>query len=721
MWPFFSNREIFSEDALNTFTGAIPHHVRVYPLRTSGGQLVPNSYIVTTEESTSGFDYNDVVYEIDNVAAPPSSSGAEIGLTNLDGAPADNRLVFNRIGTLNSPPSNLVHDRATVRIESEGSDPLTVSALTINGPWQIVTPPALPATIAAGDHLDVTLRFVATSGDVQLGSLSITSNDGNEPVTTVQLAGFWQSVSEGGQEPKLAELMQIYGYGTQINIPGQQPLNQAGLVTAVGDEVLSPYWRRADPTVPVQVRQLNAFHTQGNNATLRWYPKGTTTLTALFTMEGQEAQSLLPHKNNQPTQFAAGSFAPTGAFGFKLDNEWSDDTKNNQTVDQSNGCPGPCGHHVRFWPLVDGSGNIVPNTWLMSMDYAGVNYDYNDNTFLISNMRPDDATKDPSRQALVPGAPGLVLDFDGTHPNTLVDKDGQPTGFTSTQPNRNDTTTTSDSYQSGLLDLNTAAPGTLAVTTTAGSNAGTDNTQVNGLQLRYDSSLDDSTVRARLIGPFDQFNSGSRQGGIMFGTNQDNYVKLAVTNKNGVPKLELFSEVGGTGTSVSTVTLPNPATLQTLDLYLIPDPATRHVRGGLSSGRTRRGHRDRAAAHRCGHPGRAAGSILRAQRRRGDHHEPQGVDPVDRDVRLLLRDAGRRDGGTGPAPGAHPPRRRGLRAVHGHEREAVGAGHRSVLALLRHRRRRQRAAAGDREHERRRDLSDVPRQRRQRAARRSGS
>ena len=106
-----------------------------------------------------------------------------------------------------------------MRIQSEGSDPLTVSALTINGPWQIVTPPALPATIAAGDHLDVTLRLVATSGDVQLGSLSITSNDGNEPVTTVQLAGFWQSVSEGGQEPKLAELMQIYGGGT----PDQHP------------------------------------------------------------------------------------------------------------------------------------------------------------------------------------------------------------------------------------------------------------------------------------------------------------------------------------------------------------------------------------------------------------------------------------------------------------------------------------------------------------------
>ena len=178
------------------------------------------------------------------------------------------------------------------------------------------------------------------------------------------------------------------------------------------------------------------------------------------------------------------------------------------------------------------------------------------------------------------------------------------------------------------------------MTTTAGSNAGTDNTQVNGLQLRYDSSLDDSTVRARLIGPFDQFNSGSRQGGIMFGTNQDNYVKLAVTNKNGVPKLELFSEVGGTGTSVSTVTLPNPATLQTLDLYLIPDPATRHVRAAYRAVGPGGDTGIVPAAHRCGHPDRAAGPILRAQRRRGDHHEPQGVDPDDRDVRLLLRDAG---------------------------------------------------------------------------------
>ena len=70
-------------------------------------------------------------------------------------------------------------------------------------------------------------------------------------------------------------------------------------MTAVGDEVLSPYWRRADPTVPVQVRQLNAFHTQGNNATLRWYPKGTTTLTRAL-HDGGPGGAIAPAAQERP-------------------------------------------------------------------------------------------------------------------------------------------------------------------------------------------------------------------------------------------------------------------------------------------------------------------------------------------------------------------------------------------------------------------------------------
>ncbi len=76
IWPFFSNREVFSEDALNTFSGAVPHHVRVYPLKDLAGALVPDAYVVATEEHISGFDYQDVVYVLRNVR--PATDGCVV-------------------------------------------------------------------------------------------------------------------------------------------------------------------------------------------------------------------------------------------------------------------------------------------------------------------------------------------------------------------------------------------------------------------------------------------------------------------------------------------------------------------------------------------------------------------------------------------------------------------------------------------------------------------
>ncbi|MCK0146239.1 PKD domain-containing protein, partial [Arenibacter sp. F26102] len=61
-WPAFNNRQLFSEDALNTFTGAIPHHVRVYELPGES-----NAYIIATEEHISGFDYQDIVIIARNI------------------------------------------------------------------------------------------------------------------------------------------------------------------------------------------------------------------------------------------------------------------------------------------------------------------------------------------------------------------------------------------------------------------------------------------------------------------------------------------------------------------------------------------------------------------------------------------------------------------------------------------------------------------------------
>jgi hypothetical protein len=319
-----------------------------------------------------------------------AASNGHLIVENLDGAPFPDRFAFSRIGSLTSPPSNVVHNVSTVRLRNTGTDALHVTGLPITGPWQLVSPPSFPLTIAAGGQVDVPVRFVATSGRVTTGTLTVQSDDPSTPSQALQLAGYWQSVSEGGQEPTLPELINgVFGYQTTIVGSGQQ-LNEKGLVTAVGDEVLSPYWERADTTKPVSVQQLDAYHTQGNTATIYWWKQGATSpLNTIFTHAGSDAQSILPHIFGSTTALAKATFTPnTPVFGFNVDFEWSDDTLNNQTADHNNGCVGACGHHVRFWPAKDRAGVLIPDTYILGMDYAGVNYDYNDNVFVISNIKP---------------------------------------------------------------------------------------------------------------------------------------------------------------------------------------------------------------------------------------------------------------------------------------------------------------------------------------------
>ena len=59
---FGPDRILYSEDNLNTFSGALPHHIRVYPI--PGEQ---NAYLIATEEHTSGNDFQDIVVIARNV------------------------------------------------------------------------------------------------------------------------------------------------------------------------------------------------------------------------------------------------------------------------------------------------------------------------------------------------------------------------------------------------------------------------------------------------------------------------------------------------------------------------------------------------------------------------------------------------------------------------------------------------------------------------------
>ena len=518
---------------------------------------------------------------------------AEIELQNLDNStPYDDRLAFSRIN--GGVTTHVFHDLVKLRIKNTGADPLVISNLAIVGGdtsyftlpnGELATP---PAPIAPGGQYDLSVKFQAGTNAgtkaMRESTLVITSNDADEGTTVVQLAGFNLAQPEGGNEPSLQQLLDVFGYRTQIAYAGQN-LNQDGLVRAVGDEILSPYWQRADTSQPVSAIQIAAFHTQGNTATFRWFNKGSGSQNSIFSINGVEAQSVLPHRNGSTTLLSNATFTPSGSvFGFGVDGELSDPALNNQGPDIANGCPGPCGHHFRVWPVRDRSGKLVPNTYVMSMDYSGVNYDYNDNTIIVSNIRPELIARDPDIPGLYPGAPGLVREFDQVYAGTLTDAQGEGVGFPDTQRNKNDNTTLpppTASYDAAALDLVASGAGTLTITTNAGSNAGNDNTLVNGLCLPFDGrGAVPFKVTTTVVGPVSNLATANQQGGVMFGPNQDNFVKLVAIGQSGSPVLQLYAEQNGTGASVgATVPVANAANVTSLVLTLVGDPRDGTVRG----------------------------------------------------------------------------------------------------------------------------------------------
>ncbi len=336
-----------------------------------------------------------------------SAAGPEIELQNLDGVPFADRLAFSRIKDFTIGAD---HETATLRIRNSGTAALAVSQLTVTPPWQFNPKPALPASIAPGGALDVPLRFAATDGDYHSGTLEIVSNDADEARLPVQLAGFWQKQSENNQEPGLGHILRVFGYTTTVVAPGQN-LNHQGRVEASGEEVLSPYWRRADAGAPVTVRQLAAFHGCCDPALelafVQWYPKGNPgARTMLFRHTGVDSQTLLPRMadpaTNQPyadnRPAAATWSSPPALFGFRIDGEYSDSALNNPVSGTTTPCTASTCHRVRFWPARDRAGAVIPNTYLMTGDYntSNPNYDYNDNVYLLGNVTPETPGPTPS-------------------------------------------------------------------------------------------------------------------------------------------------------------------------------------------------------------------------------------------------------------------------------------------------------------------------------------
>ncbi|WP_161889492.1 malectin domain-containing carbohydrate-binding protein [Pontibacter russatus] len=348
-----------------------------------------------------------------------SSSNAYMVVENLDKFPAPDRFVASRIqipwrrtnsdGTYT--PYNANHDKLRLKISNRGTGTLTISNLTLSNTaaWRIVSlngtaynsSTSLPRSLGTGASLEVVIAFVAKDlgGRVKIlnDRLTIASNDASAPAKEVKLHGLWQYRGEGNNEPYAVEVIRALGFMSRTGFASNDGVIDGSSLVPNSDEILSAFFVRADPSRPVTVVQMAAYHGCCSfTERFQWYSKGTSTINTLFTHNSLDGQSLLPRRSGSSTEVAAGTFSASGAFGFRVASAYSDRTRNYK---------GKIG--MRIWKAIDANGNVIPNAYIIGGDYLGTqytNYDYQDNIYYVGNLKPEAGSAHYSELAAAPSA-----------------------------------------------------------------------------------------------------------------------------------------------------------------------------------------------------------------------------------------------------------------------------------------------------------------------------
>ena len=151
---------------------------------------------------------------------------------------------------------------------------------------------------------------------------------------------------------------------------------------------------------------LATFVDPATASSVGYYPSGGS--TKLLSKDAPaNGQAIWPALLPDSFSTVQTSFSPTGAFGLFLDGEKSQDSANAATDAPFN----TSGHALRFFPAVDANGNIVPNTWIVGLDYrnyASPNSDYQDLYMILTNATFESMPATPIDLQATPGSSGGV-------------------------------------------------------------------------------------------------------------------------------------------------------------------------------------------------------------------------------------------------------------------------------------------------------------------------
>jgi hypothetical protein len=335
---------------------------------------------------------------------PPPPSGGTINMFTPDGKLVVRDLfVFSTAKGIDTPARSF-------EVKNVGSKNLVVTDITFSGPqassFRLPSGQAKSFTLAPGASTNVSVVFrPGTLLGKHTASMFVHSSDASQPADEMFMRGYNARDYENSMEPNRSQLVDAVGYKTNVGTGLPKDAVNAG------EEFRgSGYFAKATNTGPVILYPLARYssRTIGATGTTRWYDRGSTGVgTALYgfdgcgsgcqlnpdgTMgpneDGGENQKLVPKPNKTTV-----SFNPTGAFGISLfasgENLFSDDQRNDAPNTNSNT------HNMRFWPMRDLDGNVVPNAWIVGIDLGldnvntpTKNWDYQDFMYVLSNAKP---------------------------------------------------------------------------------------------------------------------------------------------------------------------------------------------------------------------------------------------------------------------------------------------------------------------------------------------
>ena len=110
---------------------------------------------------------------------------------------------------------------------------------------------------------------------------------------------------------------------------------------------------------------------------------------------------------------AYGTFQPGSTqFAIGIDSDFSIDARNTYAANPAAFPAIDGGHAIRFYAAKDASGKLIPDTYIVLFDYVGQsysNYDYQDDIYLLTNVRPSVGPQTPGNIASYAGAAGIAL------------------------------------------------------------------------------------------------------------------------------------------------------------------------------------------------------------------------------------------------------------------------------------------------------------------------